>query len=44
MSWSESLYRIYGLEKNKTKITFKTYLELLHPEDRSFLRKQFSKS
>ena len=38
VSWSESLYRIYGLEKNKTKITFKTYLELLHPEDRSFFK------
>ena len=32
--WSDELYRIYGLEPSESSITYKTYLEHIHPEDR----------
>lgn len=32
--WSDSLYSIYGLDKNSFKATFEGYQELLHPDDR----------
>ncbi|HVW96562.1 MAG TPA: PAS domain-containing protein [Mucilaginibacter sp.] len=34
VSWSDSLYTIYGLNKSNFKATFEGYQELLHPEDR----------
>jgi PAS domain-containing protein len=33
ISWSDELYRIYGLEPN-TGITYEDYLALIHPDDR----------
>lgn len=35
VSWSDTLYAIYGINKNKFKATFEGYLELLHPDDRN---------
>lgn len=32
--WSDELYHIYGLEPGESGITYKTYLEQVHPEDR----------
>jgi PAS domain S-box-containing protein len=32
--WSDELYRIYGLEPGKSDITYKTYLEHVHPDHR----------
>ncbi|ASU32031.1 PAS domain-containing protein [Mucilaginibacter xinganensis] len=34
VSWSDSLYLIYGLNKKDFKATFEGYQELLHPDDR----------
>ena len=34
VSWTDELYRIYGLEPQSEVITFENYLELVHPEDR----------
>lgn len=35
VSWSDELYRIYGLEPQSVEITFETFLARLHPEDRA---------
>ena len=35
VTWSDELYKIYGLDKDSFKATFEGYLELLHPDDRA---------
>jgi len=37
VTWSDSLFKIYGLEKGSFKATFEAYLDLLHPEDRDMV-------
>lgn len=32
--WSDELFKIYGLDKDRFKATFEGYLDLLHPDDR----------
>ena len=32
--WSDELYRIYGLEPGESSVTYKTYLEHVHPDHR----------
>jgi PAS domain S-box-containing protein len=32
--WSDELYRIYGLEPGEPSITYKTYIEQVHPDHR----------
>jgi PAS domain S-box-containing protein len=34
VTWSDELYRIYGLEPQETPITYAGFLSRLHPEDR----------
>jgi PAS domain S-box-containing protein len=34
VAWSDELYRIYGLESGRPSITYKTYLEHVHPDHR----------
>ncbi|MCC8410119.1 PAS domain S-box protein [Mucilaginibacter sp. UR6-1] len=34
VTWSDTLYQIYGLDKAGFKATFEGYQELLHPDDR----------
>ncbi|MEO6979008.1 MAG: PAS domain-containing protein, partial [Mucilaginibacter sp.] len=34
VSWSDSLYAIYGLNKTNFKATFEGYQDMLHPDDR----------
>lgn len=34
VQWSDELYRIYGLDPGSVDITFESYLERVHPEDR----------
>ncbi len=38
VTWSDELYRIYGLEPQSVEITFESYLERVHPEDRARAR------
>lgn len=38
LTWSEELYRIYGLDPEEDEITYERYQELLHPEDREEAR------
>ncbi|WP_316838110.1 PAS domain-containing protein [Pedobacter nutrimenti] len=37
VTWSDSLFKIYGLEKTSFKATFEAYLDLLHPEDKDIV-------
>ncbi|MGH7565655.1 MAG: sensor histidine kinase, partial [Gemmatimonadota bacterium] len=34
VTWSDELYRIYGLEPGSVDITYQSYMERVHPEDR----------
>lgn len=34
VTWSDELYRIYGLEPRSREITFDVYLSFVHPDDR----------
>ena len=38
VTWSDSLFKIYGLNKDTFKATFGGYQELLHPEDRNRIK------
>jgi PAS domain S-box-containing protein len=39
VSWSEELYRIYGLSPQEFQATYEAYLERVHPDDRELARK-----
>jgi PAS domain S-box-containing protein len=36
ITWSDELYRLYGLEPGRAPIDYATYVELIHPDDRAF--------
>ncbi|HHE38902.1 MAG TPA: PAS domain S-box protein, partial [Candidatus Cloacimonetes bacterium] len=36
--WSEEIFRIYGLPYEKSGISYKTFLNSVHPEDRDFVK------
>lgn len=38
VTWSDELYRIFGLEPGSAPITYETYLDRVHPEDRERVR------
>jgi PAS domain S-box-containing protein len=38
VTWSDELFRIFGLEPQSREVTFESYLESVHPEDREFVR------
>jgi PAS domain S-box-containing protein len=37
VTWSDELFRIYGLEPQSREVTLESYLERVHPEDRGFV-------
>ncbi|MGH3065484.1 MAG: PAS domain S-box protein, partial [Gaiellaceae bacterium] len=37
VAWSDELYRIFGLEPDSAGLTYDTYLEKLHPQDRDLV-------
>ncbi len=39
INWSDEVYAIFGIEKDDTLITFKTFLSYVHPEDRAIFMK-----
>jgi PAS domain S-box-containing protein len=39
VSWSDELYRLFGLEPHSRRFGFDGYLELVHPEDRERTRR-----
>src|SRR6185503_10864207 len=38
VSWSDGLYRIFGLTRQASAATYAAYLERVHPEDREYTR------
>jgi PAS domain S-box-containing protein len=42
--WSQEQYRIFGLDPEKVKPSYEMAFELVHPEDRSTLRRDFEKA
>jgi PAS domain S-box-containing protein len=39
VTWSDELYRLWGLEPGSDAITYERYLESIHPEDRELARR-----
>lgn len=35
LTWSDEVYRIFGLEPQKSPVTYNDFLELVHPDDRA---------
>jgi PAS domain S-box-containing protein len=44
ISWSDELYRIYGLEPQQFEATFEAYLGYIHPDDRERVNKIISRA
>lgn len=42
--WSDSIFSIFGLEKTEKSITYETYLESVHPEDREKVNLKWKES
>jgi PAS domain S-box-containing protein len=38
LSWSDEIYRIFGLEPETTPLTYETFLSYVHPEDRELVK------
>lgn len=38
ISWSDELYRIYGLHHREFSGTYKSFIERVHPDDRSYIK------
>jgi PAS domain S-box-containing protein len=44
VTWSDELYRIYGLKPQEKQITFDLFLEMIHPASREEIKKNISNS
>ncbi len=44
VSWSEQLFRIFGLDHEKFKATFQAYIEHVHPADRELVSETIERS
>jgi PAS domain S-box-containing protein len=42
--WSQEHFRIFGLDPEKAKPSYKMFFEMVHPEDRSILMRGFEKA
>lgn len=38
ITWSDELYRLYGLEPGAARLTYESYLERIHPDDLALVR------
>ena len=38
ISWSEELYRLFGIDPGSTRLTYESYLERIHPDDLPVVR------
>jgi PAS domain S-box-containing protein len=38
VTWSDELFRIYGFEPQSREVTYESYVESVHPEDRELVR------
>lgn len=44
LSWSDEVYRIFGLEPQQTKATYEDFLSYIHPEDREKVNVAYTSS
>ncbi len=44
LTWSEELYRIFGLEPGELEVNYEAFLEAVHPDDRQSVEKAYSAS
>ncbi len=44
LTWSDEVYRIFGLRPNEFDATYKAFLEHIHPEDRAMVDEAYSGS
>jgi PAS domain S-box-containing protein len=44
LTWSDELYRIYGLQPNQFAATYEAMLERIHPEDKSLVQETTQKA
>jgi PAS domain S-box-containing protein len=44
VTWSDELYRIYGLRPQEVEITYEDFLQRVHTDDRKFVQKVFLKA
>ena len=44
ITWSDELFRIYGLEPQSINLTWESYIELIHPEDRQHINQLFEQA
>ena len=44
VAWSEEHYRIFGFEPEKTEPSFQLFLDTVHPEDRSFIKRSLDEA
>src|SRR5882762_2658547 len=42
--WSHEMFRIYGLDLETTKLSQQFVFQLIHPEDRAFVREAFERA
>jgi len=42
--WSQEYFRIFGLDPEKSKMSYEMFLEIVHPEDRSALKQGFEQA
>jgi PAS domain S-box-containing protein len=42
--WSEETFRIYGVEPHTTKVSQENVFQLIHPEDRQFVKETFERA
>ncbi|GAB4284984.1 MAG: hypothetical protein Fur0025_16150 [Oscillatoriaceae cyanobacterium] len=44
MSWSEEVFRIFGMTPDQQEPTFTEHLQQIHPDDRAFLQERFAEA
>jgi PAS domain S-box-containing protein len=42
MSWSDEIYRIFGMESAKLTATYETFMSFVHPDDRAFVQQSIN--
>ncbi|PWV57024.1 PAS domain-containing protein [Chitinophaga sp. S165] len=42
--WSDELFHLLGIDPATTKITYEQYIELVHPDDREFMKEEVNKA
>ena len=44
LTWSDEVYRIFGLEPHKVGISYEAFLDLVHPEDMDYVNRAYTDS